>query len=115
MALRDPKPGDGSFSSTDTSLDGDSEPAGQAAADPVPGGLSPARSPEQREAIADADSPLELVDPADEIDVRHFQTLHRLAAGLAQDRWDDEFEKGLVQMLDRIAKFAAGGPDPGRG
>ena len=115
MALRDPKPGDGSFSGTDTSLDGDSEPAGQAAADPVPGGLSPARSPEQREAVADADSPLELVDPADEIDVRHFPTLHRLAAGLAQDRWDDEFETGLVQMLDRIAKFVAGGPDLGRG
>jgi len=115
MALRDPKPGDGSFTSPDTALDGDSEPAGQAAADPVPGGLSPARSPEQREAVADADSPLQLVDPADEIDVRHFPTLHRLAAGLAQDRWDDEFETGLVQMLDRIAKFVAGGPDLGRG
>ena len=113
MALRDPKPGDGSFASTDTSLDGDSEPAGHAAADPVPGGLSPARSPEQRGAIADADSPLELVDPADEIDVRRFPTLHRLAAGLAQDRWEDEFETGLVQMLDRIAKFVADGPDLG--
>jgi TetR/AcrR family transcriptional regulator, tetracycline repressor protein len=115
MALRDPKPGDGSFTDTDSALDGDGEPAGQAAADPVPGGLSPARSPEQREAVADADSPLELVDPADEIDARRFPTLHRLAAGLAKDRWEDEFETGLVQMLDRIANFVAGGPDPGRG
>jgi AcrR family transcriptional regulator len=114
MALRDPKPGDGSFTGTDTALDGDSEPAGQAAADPVPGGLSPARSPEQREAVADADSPLELIDPADEIDARRFPTLHRLAAGLAQDRWEDEFETGLVHMLDRIAKFVADGPDLGR-
>jgi AcrR family transcriptional regulator len=115
MALRDPKPGDGSFTGTDTALDGDSEPAGQAAADPVPGGLSPARSPEQREAVADADSPLELVDPADEIDARRFPTLHRLAAGLAQDRWEDEFETGLVQMLDRIANFVTDGPDLSRG
>jgi AcrR family transcriptional regulator len=115
MALRDPKPGDGSFSGTDNALDGDSGPAGQAAADPVPGGLSPTRSPEQRQAVADADSPLELVDPADEIDARRFPTLHRLAAGLAQERWEDEFETGLVQMLDRIAKFVADGPDPGQG
>jgi AcrR family transcriptional regulator len=115
MTLRDPKPGDGSFTGVDTALDGDSEPAGQAAADPVPGGLSPARSADQREAVADADGPLELVDPADEIDARRFPTLHRLAAGLAQDRWEDEFETGLVHMLDRIAKFVADGPDPGRG
>lgn len=115
MALRDPKPGDGSFTGTDNALDGDSGPAGPAAADPVPGGLSPARSPEQRQAVADADSPLELVDPADEIDARRFPTLHRLAAGLAQDRWEDEFETGLVHMLDRIAKFVADGPDLGRG
>jgi hypothetical protein len=115
MALRDPKPGDGSFAGTDSALDGDSEPAGQAAADTVPGGLSPVRSPEQREAVADADSPLELVDPADEIDARRFPTLHRLAAGLAEHRWEDEFETGLLQMLDRIAKFVADGPDHGRG
>ena len=50
MALRDPKPGDGSFTSTDTVLDGDGEPAGEAAANPVSGGLSPARSAKQREA-----------------------------------------------------------------
>jgi TetR/AcrR family transcriptional regulator, tetracycline repressor protein len=115
MALRDPKPGDGSFTSTDTSSDnGGGEPGGQEAADPVPGGLSPARSAEQREALEDADIPRELLDLSDEIDARRFPTVHRLAAGLAQDRWDTEFEKGLEDMLDRIAVFVAGDPDLGR-
>jgi TetR/AcrR family tetracycline transcriptional repressor len=108
MALRDPKPGDGSFTGTDTAVNGGSEPA-QASADAVPGGLSPARSPAQREAIEDAGSARELVDPADEIDVRRFPAVHRLAPGLAQEHWDGEFEAGLVNMLDRIAKFVAGG------
>jgi TetR/AcrR family tetracycline transcriptional repressor len=111
MALRDPKPGDGSFTSADTSPDGDSATAGQAAANPVPGGLSPARSPEQREAVEDADSPRELIDPADEIDRRRFPTVYRLAAGLAEDRWEREFGTGLEDMLDRIAAFVAGSPD----
>ena len=111
MALRDPKPGDGSFTSADTSPDGDSATAGQAAANPVPGGLSPARSPDQREAVEDADSPRKLIDPADEIDRRRFPTVYRLAAGLAEDRWEREFGTGLEDMLDRIAAFVAGSPD----
>ena len=111
MTLRDPKPGDGSFTGTDTSPDGGGGSAGQAAADPVIGGLSPARSAGQREALQDADSPRELFDPADGIDARRFPTVHRLAAGLAQDRWDGEFETGLEDMLDRIAAFVAAGPD----
>ena len=111
MALQDPKPGDGSFISTDTSPDGGSGPAGHAAADPVPGGLSPARSPEQRQAVGDADRPRELIDPADEIDRRRFPTVHRLAAGLAVDRWEGEFGRGLEDMLDRIAVVVADGPD----
>jgi TetR/AcrR family transcriptional regulator, tetracycline repressor protein len=111
MTLRDPKPGDGSFTGTDTiSNDGDGS-AGQAAANPVVGALSPARSAEQREALQDADSPRELLDPADGIDARRFPTVHRLAAGLAQDRWQGEFETGLEDMLDRIAAFVAGDPD----
>jgi TetR/AcrR family transcriptional regulator, tetracycline repressor protein len=114
MALRDPKPGDGSFTSTDTISDDGGEPGGQAAANSVPGGLSPARSAEQREALEDADSPREMLDLSDEIDARRFPTVHRLAAGLAQDRWDGEFETGLEDMLDRIAVFVAGGPDLGR-
>jgi TetR/AcrR family tetracycline transcriptional repressor len=108
MALRDPKPGDGSFTSTDTS--GDGGPAGQAPANPVSGGLSPARSAKQREAIEDADTPRELLDPADEVDARRFPTVHRLAAGLAQDLWEGEFETGLEDMLDRIAMFVTDGP-----
>jgi hypothetical protein len=111
MALRDPKPGDGSFTSTDTAANEGGEPAGQAAANPVSGGLSPARSAGQREAIEDADSAHELIDPADEIDARHFPAVHRLAAGLAQDRWEGEFETGLEDMLDRIAMFRADGAD----
>jgi TetR/AcrR family tetracycline transcriptional repressor len=111
MTLRDPKPGDGSFTGTDTISDGGGGSAGQAAANPVIGGLSPARSAGQREALQDADSPRELLDPADGIDARRFPTVHRLAAGLAQDRWEGEFETGLEDMLDRIAVFVAGAPD----
>ena len=110
MTLRDPKPGDGSFTGTDTISDGGGS-AGQAAASPVIGGLSPARSAGQREVLQDADSPRELLDPADGIDARRFPTVHRLAAGLAEDRWDGEFETGLEDMLDRIAVFVA--DDPG--
>src|SRR5581483_6824436 len=109
MALRDPKPGDGSFTGTDS---GDGAAAGgPAPADPVPGGLSPARSAEQREAVEDASSPRELIDPMDEIDARRFPTVHLLAAGLAQDRWADEFETGLENMLDQIAAYVAKGPE----
>jgi hypothetical protein len=111
MALRDPKPGDGSFTGTDTMSNDGGEPAGQATAAPVTGGLSPVRSAEQREALQDADSPRELLDPAGEIDVRRFPTVYRLAAGLAEDRWDGEFETGLEDMLDRIAAFVADAPD----
>lgn len=101
MALRDPKPGDGSFTSTDTvSNDGD-----EAAAHPVIGGLSPGRSAEQREALQDADSPGELLDPMDAINARRFPTVHRLAPGLAEDRWEAEFEAALQDMLDRVAAF----------
>ena len=100
MALRDPKPGDGSFSGTDTVSNDGGEPA---VTNPVIGGLSPARSAEQREAIKDADSARDLLDPMDAIDARRFPTVHRLAAGLAEDRWDGEFETALADMLDRIA------------
>jgi TetR/AcrR family transcriptional regulator, tetracycline repressor protein len=114
MTLRDPKPGDGSFTGTDAISDDGGESGGQAAADPVIGGLSPARSAGQREVLQDADTPRELLDPADGIDARRFPTVHRLAAGLAQDRWDGEFETGLEDMLDRIAVFVADDPDARR-
>jgi hypothetical protein len=115
MTLRDPKPGDGSFTGTDTASDDGSGPGGGAPAHPVAGGLSPARSADQREAVQDAGGPRELLDPADEIDARRFPTLHTLAAGLAEDRWEEEFETGLAHMLDRIAMFVADGPDLRRG
>jgi AcrR family transcriptional regulator len=113
MTLRDPKPGDGSFTAPDTEWNGGSESA-QASANPVLGGLSPTRSAEQREAIEDADSPRERLDPADEIDARRFPAVHRLAAGLAEDRWEGEFERGLGDMLDRIAALMADDPDRSR-
>jgi hypothetical protein len=103
MALRDPKPGDGSFTGTDAVSNDGGEPAGSAATNPVIGGLSPTRSAGQREALEDADSPRDLLDPMDAIDARRFPTVHRLAAGLAEDRWDGEFETALGDMLDRIA------------
>ena len=106
MTLRDPKPGDGSFAAADTAASV-SDPGPAAAADPVPGGLSPARSASQREAVGDAVSPPELIDPAGEIDARRFPSVHRLAAGLAQDVWEQEFESGLANMLDRIAAHLA--------
>jgi TetR/AcrR family transcriptional regulator, tetracycline repressor protein len=101
MTLRDPQPGDGSFTGTDT-VSGDG--AGPAA-HPVIGGLSPARSAEQREALADAGSLRDLLDPMDVINARRFPTVHRLAAGLAEDRWEAEFETALADMLDRVAMF----------
>ena len=111
MTLRDPKPGDGSFTGTDISANGGGRPGEQAAAaNPVLGGLSPTRSAEQREALVDAGSPRERLDPSDEIDVRRFPTVRRLAAGLAEDRWAGEFQRGLEDMLDRIAGFVADNP-----
>jgi AcrR family transcriptional regulator len=114
MTLRDPKPGDGSFTGTDTVSGDGGEPASRAAANPVVGGLSPARSAGQREALEDAGGPRELIDPADEIDARRFPTVHRLAAGLAEDRWDGEFQRGLEDMLDRIAASGLDDPDHSR-
>jgi TetR/AcrR family transcriptional regulator, tetracycline repressor protein len=110
MTLQDPKPGDGSFTGADTGSDEGGDAAGQAAASPVAGALSPVRSAGQREAIEGASGPRELIDPADEIDARRFPTVYRLAAGLAEDRWEAEFEKGLEDMLDRIAAFVADAP-----
>jgi len=56
-----------------------------------------------------------LIDPADEIDRRRFPTVYRLAAGLAEDRWEAEFGTGLEDMLDRIAAVVAGSPDSSHG
>ena len=74
--LRDPQDGDGSFAAGDGT-----DP------EPVPGGLSPTRTPAQTEDIADAETP----------------AIHRLARGLAEDHFGDEFERAMTEMLDGIA------------
>jgi hypothetical protein len=60
--------------------------------------------------VEDAGAPHELIDPAGKIDAARFPTVYRLAAGLAEDRWEEEFETGLEHMLDRIAIVVDGGP-----
>lgn len=112
MTLRDPKPGDGSF--TTGSVEPDSDAA--ESTDPVPGGLSPTRTPEVREAIDAADTPQQVLDPTGDVPAQEFPTVHRLAAGLAEDKWNDEFEISLEGMLDRIElTVASPGIDSGDG
>jgi TetR/AcrR family transcriptional regulator, tetracycline repressor protein len=101
MAITDPKPGDGSFGRGDRA--GGTDPVDPT--DPVPGGLSPTRSADHREAIADADTARDLVDPVGEVSAEDYPTVHRLRAGLSEDHYDEEFETGLEQMMDRIQRF----------
>lgn len=91
--LRDPQPGDGSFAS-------DGEPPVSAA---VPGGLTPTRTDGEEQAIADAETADESFDPQDDIPERAFPTIHRLARHLAEDHYDEEFERALSGLLDRIS------------
>lgn len=90
--LRDPQDGDGSFAAS-----GGSDP------EPVPGGLSPTRTDAETVEIADAETPEEILDPQDDIEVTDYPTIHRLAEGLAEDHFGDEFERALAEMLDGIA------------
>ncbi len=108
QTLHDPKPGDGAFTTGDTSDGGRGEPA--ASSDPVPGGLAPTRSPETREQMAEADSSAELVEAVGQVDREKYPTVHDLAAGLAEDRWDTEFEAALQSMLERIEIFVGYSP-----
>jgi hypothetical protein len=101
-------PGDGSFSGTDTASSDGGEPAGGAPADPVLGGLSPARSAEQRGGGRGRRQPGRADRSCGRDRRQAFPTVHRLASGLAQDRWATEFETGLEAKLDRIAMFVAG-------
>jgi AcrR family transcriptional regulator len=91
LTLRDPRDGDGSYG------------AERAVAKAVPGALTPTRTPEQAGAIADADSPVELIDPRDNVDSDDYPTIHRLADRLAEEHFGEEFERALNDMLDRIA------------
>jgi TetR/AcrR family transcriptional regulator, tetracycline repressor protein len=101
MTLRDPKPGDGSYRPQLDSGAGDPVDS----ADPVPGALTPTRTREQRAAVHDADPGAELIDPLDAVDADRYPTVHRLADGLSEDRYQEEFNTGLNNMLDRIERF----------
>jgi hypothetical protein len=112
MALADPRPGDGAYLPADLDAHtgddraGVSDPVTPDA--PVPGGLTPTRSRSERQELAAAETPRQLLDPQDRIDVHRYPTVHRLTAGLAEDRWDAEFDAALAHMLDRIADFLRG-------
>ena len=101
MALRDPKPGDGSFQSGSSAEGTDPvEPS-----DPVPGALSPARGARQRRAADRANTASDRIDPNDEVDLSRYPWIVRLRAGLTQERYDSEFHEGLDDLLDRIAAY----------
>jgi TetR/AcrR family tetracycline transcriptional repressor len=101
MAIHDPLPGDGSYAPSEG--EGSNEQAN--AAHPAPGTLTPTRSRDERQAVAEASEPQELLDPQGEVDAGRYPTIHRLAAGLAEDRFAAEFLLGLNSMLDQIATF----------
>jgi AcrR family transcriptional regulator len=104
MTLADPRPGDGAYQPS-----GEGEGKDPVSSDaPVPGGLTPTRERSERSAVADAESPRQLVDPQGNVDEAEFPTVHRLAAGLAEDRWEAEFDAALQHMLDRIEVFLRG-------
>ena len=90
--LHDPQPGDGDYSAE-----------GTPGVEPVPGGLTPTRSDDEGDAIAEAETPAELIDPQDDVASEEFPVIHRLARQLAEDQYRQEFDRALADMLDRIA------------
>ena len=101
LTLADPKPGDGALSASPGGGDA------AAAETAVAGGLTPARTADERAAIADADTPEERLDPlGNNVPVEQYPGVHRLAAGLSEDVWNAEFDAGLEELLDRIGRFA---------
>jgi len=101
MSIHEPLPGDGSYAPSGG--EGSNEAA--SAAHPAPGSLTPTRSRGERQAVADATEPDELIDPQGELDADRYPTIRRLAEGLAEDRFETEFLLGLDSMLDQIATF----------
>lgn len=93
--LRAPQDGDGAMA------------PGAADPEPVPGGLTPTRDDDEQRAIAEAETAEELIDPQGDVDAGTFPTIHRLAGQLALDRYDEEFERALGDLLDRIERSAA--------
>jgi TetR/AcrR family transcriptional regulator, tetracycline repressor protein len=92
ITLTDPQHGDGSFSAGE-----------DASTDPVPGGLTPTCTDQQTTAIAEADTPIERLDPQSDIDPDQFPIIHRLAHQLAEEHFTEEFDHALQDLLDRIA------------
>jgi TetR/AcrR family tetracycline transcriptional repressor len=103
MALRDPKPGDGSFQQGPPEHGSDPVDLGDA----VPGALSPTRTADQREALDDADHPRERVDPVGDVDPERYPIIHRLRTGLTEEHYEQEFASGLSALLDRVERFRA--------
>lgn len=94
MALNDPKPGDGSFQTgNDTGTHDPVDPT-----DPVPGSISPTRTTNHREQIADADTTEQIpgIDPGE------FPVIFRLREGLTENRFEEEFAAGLQSLLTRV-------------
>ena len=99
MALRDPKPGDGSFQQAADTDRTDPIDAG----DPVPGALSPARTVAHREALDDATHARDKIDPVGAVDRQLYPLIHRLSASLTEDHYAAEFEAGLTVLFERVA------------
>jgi AcrR family transcriptional regulator len=105
MAIHDPRPGDGAYAAPDAA-GSDEATAAEAA---VPGGLTPTRSRADRQAVARASTSGDLIDPQGELDPGRYPTIHRLAAGLAEEHFEAEFQLGLEAMLDKIAAVRSQG------
>ena len=114
VALRDPKPGDGSFQKGPTDDGSDPVDVG----DPVPGGLTPARSAQERESIDDADpqtgAQATALAPGGGLDPARFPFVHRLQPGLTEDRYGEEFDAALEDLLDRVSRQVGSTPGTGR-
>lgn len=83
--------------------DGSVDAGGGAEPEPVPGAVTPHRTDAETEAITGAETPAEIVDPQGDVDERRYPRIHALARELAPDRYDEEFERALSDVLDRIA------------
>ena len=99
MVIADPRPGDGSYQAGSSGAHDPVDPA-----DPVPASVSPTRTAQDREAIADADTSAALIDVLGDVPEDTYPTIHRLRAGLTEDRFEAEFAAGLEILLHRIAK-----------
>jgi AcrR family transcriptional regulator len=104
MAVQDPRLGDGSYAPS--TGEGSDEPV--AAESAVPGGLTPTRARADRRDVDAVSTAYELIDPQGEVDAHQYPTVHRLAAGLAENHFDREFEAGLTQLLTQIAHHVSG-------